>query len=189
MSRWIRPLAAVALLAALVSCTPETPDPEPSASNSGPAVTAEGPLKVSWTMPSDFAESSAVALPMVIADDKKTRIAALKNVDTIEAVMTASYALPQDFTGATDEALKAKIAEYDTAAGVTPQGEPILALASRHKGFVQVVTKSVNGKTVTFEATYLFFGPKLVQVICQWDKQESTVRNACQTVLRSLQIS
>lgn len=189
MSRWIRPLAAVALLAALVSCTPESPGPQPSASNSGPAVTAEGPLKVSWTMPSDFAESSAVGLPMVIADDKKTRIAALKNVDTVEAVMTASYALPQDFTGASDETLLNKIAEYDTAAGVTPQGEPILALASRHKGFVQVVTKEANGKTLTFEATYLFFGPKLVQVICMWDKQEGTVRNACQTVLRSLQIS
>lgn len=189
MPRWIRLFAALALAAVTVTACTQKPDdtPAPAASESQNAH-PDGKLAVTFRMPADFAESSKVGLPMTVTQDFKARIIQLKNVDSTEAIMVVSYKLPQDFTGATDEALKAKIGEYDTAAGATAKGEPLLALANRHKGFVQQVEQPKDGKTLTYEATYLFFGDKLVQVVCQWDQKRVEIDGACRTVLRSLDI-
>ncbi|GIG65990.1 hypothetical protein [Phytomonospora endophytica] len=191
MPRWTRLIAAFALaVVALTACTSEDPPADPGAgpSSSG-EVDPEGRLIVDFRMPGDFGSTSAVPLPMIISESYRTPdIIALKDVQSVEAIMVVSYALPQDFTGATDAELLAKISEYNNAAGVTPKGDPILAIANRHRGFVQSVEKAENGKTTTFEATYLFFGPNLVQVICQWDKLPAELGSACQTVLRSLKI-
>lgn len=191
MPRWTRLIAALTLAAAvaLTACTPEPPaDPDPAPSGSQ-NVDAEGRLSVTFRMPADFGDTSAVPLPMIVSDSYRTpRIIALKDVPTVEAIMVVSYALPQDFTGATDEELIAKIGEYNTASGVTAKGEPMPALANRHRGFVQSLEKNQEGKVITFEATYLFFGPNLVQVVCQWEKMPAELGNACETVLRSLKI-
>ncbi|MEV0646806.1 hypothetical protein AB0I28_16235 [Phytomonospora sp. NPDC050363] len=190
MPRWNRLIAALTLAAvALTACTPEDnadPGPEPSSTQE---VDAEGRLAVSFRMPADFGETSAVPLPMLVSESYRTpRIIALKDVTSVEAIMVVSYALPQDFTGATDEELIAKIAEYNTAAGVTAKGDPILAIANRHRGFVQSLEKNTDGKVITFESTYLFFGPNLVQVVCQWDEMPAELGDACETVLRSLKV-
>lgn len=190
MPRWTRLIAALALaVVALTACTAEKdPGPAPDPSDSS-AADPKGRLAVDFRMPGDFGATSAVPLPMIISESYRTpEIIALKDVQSVEAIMVVSYALPQDFTGATDEELIAKIGEYNTAAGVTAKGDPILAIANRHRGFVQVLQKVEDGRTTNFEATYLFFGPNLVQVVCQWDKMPAELGSACQTVLRSLKI-
>jgi len=188
--RWTRLIAALTLaVVALTACTAEEdPGPAPDPSDSSGA-DPEGRLDVDFRMPGDFGATSAVPLPMIVSESYRTpEIIALKDVQSVEAIMVVSYALPQDFTGASDEELIAKIGEYNTAAGVTAASDPILAIANRHRGFVQVLEKAENGKTTHFEATYLFFGPNLVQVVCQWDKMPAELGSACQTVLRSLKV-
>ena len=184
-------VALVLALGALTGCRQAPLDP--SYPVPGPHETpAAAPLRVDFTVPAGWIEaydySTGNDLHPAPHATFMIPISARQDDANLEVLVVVSYLMDSDVTGQSDAELIQRVKGYATQvkSAVT---EPVKTTVSGMTAFRMPIKEPTrSGGFYTYDATYLFSGQHLVQIMCQWDKQKSAVESACASLLSSTKV-
>ncbi len=184
--------AAVLLtLGALSGCRQSPIDPGfrvPSPDETTPPA----PARVDFTVPAGFVEAynyqTGNDLHPVPYATFLIPIGADTDLNNLDVLSVVSYLMDTDVMGASDADLVNRVKGYATQVKSTP-AEPVKTSVSGMTAFTLPLTEpKLGGGFYTYNATYIFSGQHLVQVMCQWEKQKALIDAACASLLGSVKI-
>jgi hypothetical protein len=184
--------AAVLLtLGALSGCRQAPIDPGfrvPSPDETAPPA----PARVDFTVPAGFVEAynyqTGNDLHPVPYATFLIPIGADTDLNNLEVLSIVSYLMDADVMGASDADLVNRVKGYATQVNSNVT-EPVKTTVSGLTAFTMPIKEPMQGGGFyTYDATYIFSGRHLVQIMCQWEKQEAVVDAACASLLASIRV-
>jgi hypothetical protein len=182
----MRRLTALATLVLLFAagCTGEEPGTEetPSGEESSSAEAAPtAPLELALEPPTGFTAAAGEDREILFAENHVSYVFYVAGAEGgLDKIIVSSYLLPQG----TDTA------SYDSQAGIVTdyfkQLNSIISLDNfyptivhRYDGIYRYGEKEVNGVELKWQDHFVFAGPYLINITCQWDAHYSAIDSAC----------
>jgi hypothetical protein len=175
----------VAVLWLLVGCS-SVHSPGKSAAAGQPP---HEPVPVTFTVPPGFAKTTDYVINVPLHPLRATQWVVPEGTLGLDVIAVTSYVLDQDVTADPDERLTGRIAGYAAQVSAISATPPVKTSVAGFPAFQQTVKQPSRTGPLTYDATFVFAGHFLVQVICQYDKQPDTIRSACRVVLDTLRIT
>jgi hypothetical protein len=183
--------ALLLTLGAISGCRQAPIDPGfrvPSPDETPPAA----PLRVDFTVPAGFVEAYGYMTGNDLHPAPYTTflipVGAENNHSNLEVLAVVSYLMDTDVTGKSDGVLVNRVKGYATQVN-SAVTEPVRTTVSGMTAFTMPLKEPKrDGGFYTYDSTYIFSGPHLVQIMCQWEKQKALVDQACASLLASIKV-
>jgi hypothetical protein len=179
-----RLLLLVAVFALLAGCS----KPASSANPPG-AKLPHNPVPVTFDTPTGFAKTTAYRLVAPLHPVRDTQWVVPEGTAGLDVIAVTSYVLDEDVSAASDERLMARIAGYVDKVSAISATTPVKTTVAGFPAFQQTVRQPSSMGPLTYDATFVFAGAFLAQVICQYDKTPDAVHAACDVVLETLRLT
>jgi hypothetical protein len=153
--------------------------------------TAAEPLKVTFDRPDGFAEAEGYHVAVPLYPNGVSRwVRPNVPADALDVIGVQSYLLDHDVSGANADTLTRLVDDYANQVQAKSVTTPVQSTVAGHPALTQsIVQPGAPRGNFTYDATYVFAGPYLVQVMCQYDRARAAVVKACAQVLGSLQLA
>jgi len=187
---------AMSLLIVIAGCGPTT-DPGTTGQNptTAEAVIAElgsaaQPTKVTFERPAGFADSQDYHVVVPLYPNGVSQwIVPDGGQGGLDVIGITSYLLDRDVSGASDRELRELVRDYADKVDAVSTSEPEKSTVAGYPALTQSVKQPGRDNAFTYEATYVFAGPYLVHVMCQYDRQRAAIAEACASVLKTLRLA
>lgn len=148
------------------------------------------PVTVEFDMPDGFTRVTNYAVAAPLYPVRETQWIVPSGAEGgLDVIAITSYVLDRDVSGESDNQLVARIQDYAQQVHATSTSAPAKTTVADYRAFSQQVVQPHDpGGRFTYDATFVFSGPYLVQVICQYDHEQSTVARGCAAVLATLRL-
>jgi hypothetical protein len=185
-ARWFATAVAVAALAGgLSACSGGGQEADTGDKDTKDYATT--PLEVKYEVPEGFAEAKDGEPLVPLAEKFEAKYFDMDDVDTTEQIFIISYVINVDTSNLDRDGLIELVQQYDTKVDNQGEGLPYLSLANGHEGLHKWTKQEAGDDAfVVYDSEFFFKDNHLVQVGCQYDKQEKAVAEGCHQLLKTL---
>lgn len=147
-----------------------------------------GPVPVEFDVPAGFAEVDGYRIVVPLHPLRTTRWVAPAGTRGFDVIAVTSYVLDADASIEPEDRMVARIARYAEVVAATTATPPVRATVAGFPAWQQTLEQPHEPAPLVYDATFVFAGNFLVQVICQYDERPDQIRTGCRTVLDTLRI-
>jgi hypothetical protein len=152
---------------------------------------AAQPVRVTFDRPDGFTEVDGyhVVVPLYPTGASRWLRPNVAN-DALDVIGVHSYLLDRDVSGANLDTLAALVDSYASEVQAETATKPFHSTVAGHPAVTHSIVQPGGPRgDFTYDATYVFAGPYLVQVMCQYDRERAAIAKACDQILASLRLA
>jgi hypothetical protein len=151
---------------------------------------AAQPLKVTFDRPDGFTEAEGYHVAVPLYPNAVSRwVRPNVPADALDVIGVQSYLLDRDMSGADADTLTRLVDDYANKIQAKSVTTAVQSTVADHPALTQsIVQPGAPRGDFTYDATYVFDGPFLVQVMCQYDHARAAIAKGCAQVLASLRL-
>lgn len=181
----VRGTILVAILALLVGCSAgRSGTSEPPA---GPTTPSE-PVPVEFDVPSGFTDTDDYRIAVPLHPVRTTRWVVPAGTRGLDVIAVTSYLLDADVSVEPEDRFPARIAGYADKVAAISSTPPVRTTVAGHPAWQQRIVQPGESAPFRYDATFVFAGHFMVQVLCQYDQRPEQIGAACQEVLDTLRL-
>jgi hypothetical protein len=173
------------VLLVLVACTPRT---TPGRQAQAPAPQTDT-VPVTFEVPAGFSRTEAYTILVPLHPVRNSQWVVPTGTRGLDAIAVTSYALDADVTHAPDNALVAAVESYARKVEAISATPPVPSTVAGHRAFRHSVEQPSSSGPLAYDATFVFAGQYVVQVLCQHREQPDLIRTGCAAVLDTLKLN
>ena len=151
---------------------------------------AAQPLNVTFDRPDGFTDVEGYQVVVPLYPDRVSRwVRPNVPANALDVIGVHSYLLDRDVSGADAATLAALADSYAAKVQAESVTTAVRSTVADHPALTQsIVQPGAPRGEFTYDATYVFDGPYLVQVMCQYDRARAAIAKGCAQVLASLRV-
>lgn len=143
------------------------------------------PVPVTFDVPPGFAFTTNYRILVPLHPLRETRWVVPAGTQGFDVIAVTSYVLDADVAA---DRFPDALSGYADKVAATSVTSPVPTTVDDYPALQQTVVQPSSSGPLTYDATFVFAGPNLVQVICQYDGRPDMIKTACSTVLDTLHI-
>ncbi|MEO3744078.1 hypothetical protein [Plantactinospora sp. B5E13] len=173
------------LVPALLGCSAgRSGPPEPPAEPTTPSE----PVPVEFDVPSGFTDTDDYRIAVPLHPVRTTRWVVPAGTRGLDVIAVTSYLLDADVSVEPDDRFPARLAGYADKVAAISATPPVRTTVAGHPAWQQSIVQPDDREPFRYDATFVFAGHFMVQVICQYDQRPEQISAACQEVLDTLRL-
>lgn len=181
----VRGTILVAILTLLVGCSAgRAATPEPPAEPTTPSE----PVPVEFEVPSGFTDTDGYQIVVPLHPVRTTRWVVPAGTRGLDVIAVTSYVLDADVSTEPEDRFPARVAGYADKVAAISSTPPVRTTVAGHPAWRQSIVQPGESTPFRYDATFVFAGHFMVQVMCQYDQRPEQISTACQEVLDTLRL-
>jgi hypothetical protein len=142
-------------------------------------------VPVTFDVPTGFAFVTGYRILARLHRLGETRWVVPTGTQGLDVIAVTSYVLDDDIA---EDRFPEALRGYADQVAATSVTTPVPTTVADYPALQQTVVQPSSTGPLTYDATFVFAGPNLIQVICQYDARPDMIKAACSTVLDTLHI-
>jgi len=179
--RRLTALATLVLLFAAGCTGSEDPGGDPSSEKSTGTPAPTAPLELTLEPPTGFTAASGQDREILFSDEHVSYVFYVAgDEDSLDKITVTSYLLSEGADTSTYDIQSGLVTDYFSQLGSTVSLDNFYpTIVHRQDGIYRYGEKDADGVEVKWRDYFLFSGPYLVNVTCQWDAHFAQIESAC----------
>ena len=104
-------------------------------------------------------------------------------------IAVTAYLLHADVSAGPEDRLTARLDTYARQVAATSASTPVKTTVAGYPAWSQTLERPAGAESLRYDATFVFAGWHLVQVLCQYDGGREQIRSGCRRVLDTLRLN